>query len=157
LDGLISKELIDNHGYHYTLPTEAQWEYAARAGTTTPFNTGYCLSTDQANFNGKPISGCATGTNRVQTLPVASFPLIPSVGLHDMHGNVSELCFDSYEDYYNGVFTDPGSVTRGSSLIIRGGSWKNNAADCRSAARSIRYDIPESHVGFRVVILLSPP
>jgi sulfatase modifying factor 1 len=89
------------------LPTEAEWEYAARAGTSTPFNTGYCLETLQANYAGiRPYSGCGMGTYRNKTIFVGSFAP-NSWGLYDMHVNVSELCSDWYGDYSTLAQTNP--------------------------------------------------
>ena len=107
----------------YRLPSEAQWEYACRAGTDTPFNTGRCLSTDQANYNGNyPLSGCTGGTYRKKTLPVKSFS--PNAwGLYDMHGNVWEWCSDWYGKYPTGSVTDPEGPSSGSFRVERGGSW----------------------------------
>lgn len=81
------------------LPTEAEFEYAARANTITPFYTGECLTTDQANFNGEePYTNCEKGENRDKPLPVGSFP--PNAfGLYDMHGNIWEWTSDWYGEY----------------------------------------------------------
>ncbi|MCP4155865.1 MAG: formylglycine-generating enzyme family protein, partial [bacterium] len=91
----------------YRLPTEAEWEYTCRAGTETPFYFGNCLSTDQANYNGKyPLKGCTQGEYRNKTLSVASFK--PNAWeLYDMHGNVWEWCSDWYDDYPSESVTDP--------------------------------------------------
>ena len=112
-------------GNKYRLPTEDEWEYACRAGTTTPFSTGSCISTDQANYNGNyPMPGCSKGRYRKKTIEVASFP--PNAwGLYDMHGNVWEWCQDSCEwkdkvvtdKYYDGV-VDP-VCKSGSSRVYR--------------------------------------
>jgi len=104
----------------YRLPTEAEWEYAARAGTTTPFSFGRCLSTDQANYDGNyPLSGCTKGRYRGKTVSVASFS--PNAwGLYDMHGNVWEWCRDWYGDYPSGSVTDPGGPSTGSFRVGRG-------------------------------------
>jgi len=117
----------------YRLPTEAEWEYAARAGTTTPFSFGNCLSADQANYDGKyPLEGCAKGQYRKKTVPVESFA--PNAwGLYDMHGNVWEWCADWKGDYPSGSVTNPPSS--GSAHVLRGGGWNRIARDCRAASR----------------------
>jgi len=139
----------------YRLPTEAEWEYAARAGTSTAFSFGKCLSTDQANYDGRyPLKNCPKGEYRRKTLPVASFA--PNAwGLHDMHGNVWEWCQDWYgEDYPSGAVTDPGGPSTGSVRVLRGGSWRNGAGYCRAA---VRYrdtpDVRFRSIGFRLVRL----
>ncbi|MCD6273560.1 MAG: formylglycine-generating enzyme family protein [Deltaproteobacteria bacterium] len=125
----------------YRMPTEAEWEYACRAGTTTPFSFGRCLSTDQANYNGKyPLDGCSKGKYRKKTVSVASFS--PNAwGLYDMHGNVWEWCQDSCNweskvvtDTYRDGIVDP-FCTKGSRWVIRGGCWSFSARCCRSAIR----------------------
>ena len=120
----------------YRLPTEAQWEYAARAGTTTPFNTGSsCLETDQANYDGSyPLSGCSKGEYRQKTVRVGSFAPNPW-GLYDMHGNVMEWVQDVKGDYLAASITDPEGPAWGTHRVIRGGSWDNLPSDCRSARR----------------------
>ena len=137
----------------YRLPSEAEWEYAARAGTTTPFSFGETISTDQANYDGNFIYGSGKkGEYRQKTLPVGSFPANP-FGLHEMHGNVWEWCEDSFHNTYDGAPAD-GSAWVGkesSYRVYRGGSWDNDPADRRSANRS--RDTPtyrNSDVGFRV-------
>ena len=139
----------------YRLPTEAQWEYAARAGTTTPFNTGNCLSTDQANYNGsRPLSGCPKGENRRKTVRVGSFS--PNAwGLYDMHGNVWQWCQDWYGDYTSDSVTDPEGPSSGRYRIFRGGGWdRGGARGCRSASRGFLVVPPDRTcpaVGFRLV------
>ena len=117
------------------LPTEAEWEYACRAGTTTPFNTGNNLTTSQANYNGNgPYNNNAKGEYRRKTMPVGSFA--PNAwGLYDMHGNVWEWCSDWYGDYPNTAQTNPKGPASGSYRVIRGGSWADYAGSCRSAYR----------------------
>ncbi|NJL60112.1 MAG: formylglycine-generating enzyme family protein [Desulfobacteraceae bacterium] len=119
----------------YRLPTEAEWEYAARAGTTTSFAFGKCLSTDQANYDGNnPLSGCPKGQYRQKTVPVGSFD--PNAwGLYDMHGNVWEWCADWKGDYPSSAVTDPIGAENGSYRVLRGGGWYYFARDCRSAYR----------------------
>ncbi len=129
------KKLNKKEGKAYRLPTEAEWEYAARAGTTTPFAFGSCLSTDQANYDGNyPLEGCTKGKYREKTVTVASFAS-NSWGLYDMHGNVWEWCSDWYGEYPTGAVTDPAGPGRGSYRVLRGGGWLNLACYCRSAGR----------------------
>jgi len=139
-----------------TLPTEAQWEYACRAATTTPFNTGTCLSNIQANYDwAYPYSTC---TNTYTTLPgktqaVGTYP--PNTyGLFDMHGNVWEWCSDWYGAYPTTAQANPTGAATGSRRIFRGGSWGHSTQSCRSA---YRYDLnPSSYTnsgGFRVVFV----
>jgi formylglycine-generating enzyme required for sulfatase activity len=136
----------------YRLPTEAEWEYAARAGTKGPFYTGKCLSSNRANYNGKyPLSGCPKGEYRQKTTRVGSF--VPNAwGLYDMHGNVSEWVQDWYGAYPSGMGTDPTGPSSGSRRVVRGGSWHSSASVCRSAFRYSR--TPGSfggNLGFRLV------
>jgi len=134
------------------LPTEAEWEYACKAGTTTPFNTGANLTTDQANYNGNfPYNNNPKGQNRGKTLPVGSFAP-NSFGLFDMHGNAWEWCSDWYAEYTAAAKTNPKGPSSGSFKIYRGGGWDLIAQFCRSARR--RYLEPDRRVnsmGFRVV------
>ncbi len=138
----------------YRLPTEAEWEYAARAGTTTPFAFGDCLSTDEANYDGNyPLQGCPEGEYRKKTIPVGSLKS-NAWGLYDMHGNVWEWCQDWYKkDYYKeSPVDDPQGPDSGEYRVIRGGYWYRNAAYCRSADRD--GDTPEfrnSDLGFRLL------
>jgi formylglycine-generating enzyme required for sulfatase activity len=109
-------------GEKFRLPTEAEWEYACRAGTTTAFNTGTDLAKDQTNFDGGG------------TVDVGSFR--PNVwGLYDMHGNVWEWCSDWYGGYDVSKKNDPRGAAKGTDRVLRGGSWFNNAGRCRSASR----------------------
>lgn len=136
----------------YRLPTEAEWEYAARAGTVTPFYTGKCLSTDQANYNGdSPYPGCPKGKNREKTVRAGSFA--PNAwGLYDMHGNIYEWCQDWYGEYPQGNVTDPVGPATGSGRVIRGGYWRGQMGYCRSAYRdAITPSADSDIVGFRLV------
>lgn len=142
-----------------TLPTEAQWEYACRAGTRTPFNTGQKLSYNDANFDwthpyNSPVNMLMTSPGK--TLPVGSFPA-NAYGLCDMHGNVWEWTKDLYGKYpkeaqidYSGPDESPGM---GQMHIFRGGSWNNYAFWCRSASRRINESTYNANIlGFRVAV-----
>lgn len=136
-----------------SLPTEAQWEYACRAGTTTGFYTGECITSDQANFNGtQPSKGCDKSNYKNNITPVGSYPA-NAWGLYDMHGNVWEWCSDWYAIYDQRPQNDPKGPLNGTKKAGRGGSWYSNARDCRSANRNGR--IPEYRnfmLGFRIVM-----
>jgi len=136
----------------YRLPTEAQWEYVCRAETDSPFWTGQCLSTDEANYDGNnPQKKCPKGIYRKQTTPVKKFS--PNQwGLYDMHGNVWEWCSDLFGDYSKGTVTDPKGPDKGPGRVYRGGAWFYGADSCRSASRN--YFPPNSRnndLGFRVL------
>ena len=132
-------------GYQYRLPTEAEWEYVCRAGTTTEWNTGASLVCGQANF-----SGCGSG----QTTAVGSYPANPW-GLFDTHGNVWEWCLDWWDgsaNYPSSAVSDP-YVSSGPYRVLRGGSWNLTADYCRSAFRN--FSSPGAALifcGFRVVL-----
>ncbi len=137
----------------YRLPTESEWEYAARAGTKMTFAFGNCLSTSQANYDGNyPLKGCSKGTFRKKTVSVGSFS--PNVrGLYDIHGNVKEWCQDVYTgDYQSRSVTEYTGSGGGSTRIFRGGSWSYEARDCRSANRdNFSPDNRVDDLGFRLV------
>ncbi len=142
---------------HYRLPSEAEWEYAARAGTTTPFNTGNCITDQQANFEGNAFkaAGCEhAGENRKKVLPVASFPA-NAFGLYDMHGNVWEWVEDCWHQNYDGAPSDgrvwPGTVGECERHTMRGGTWHGTVSYMRSAYR-FRYprEIRTGGLGFRL-------
>lgn len=140
----------------FRLPTEAEWEYACRAGTTTPFHTGGLISTTQANYDGRGTYGSGQkGVYRRKTSPVGSFG--PNRwGLYDMHGNVFEWCQNFYSLYPDGSVTDPAGPLTGEERVLRGGDWNNPPANCRSGHRYKK--LPYSRntgVGFRVVLDLS--
>ena len=120
----------------YRLPTEAEWEYACRAGTETPFSFGRCLSTEQANYWGThPFVGCNKGVYREKPDLVKNFP--PNAwGLISMHGNVWEWCQNWLGGYPAGAVTDPLGPRSGTSRVIRGGGWNSYANACRSGNRS---------------------
>ena len=160
------KKLSARTGKKVMLPTEAQWEYACRAGTTTAFHTGDALKPGQANapipsnpgvwdtimaWVGKFLPQKA---KTIQTTPAGSFP--PNgFGLYDMHGNVWEWCSDRYGgDYYaNSPKTDPQGLDSGWNRVLRGGSWYYDLLYCRSACRF--WDSPgyrNYDIGFRVAV-----
>jgi formylglycine-generating enzyme required for sulfatase activity len=117
----------------YRLPTEAEWEYACRAGTATPFSTGANLTTDQANYNGNfPYAGGARGIYRATPTPAGTFAPNPW-GLADMHGNVWEWTSDWYGPYVHGPAIDPHGPPDGEKKVIRGGSWYFDANSARCA------------------------
>jgi len=118
------------------LPTDAEWEYACRAGTTTVFNTGNNLLTSDANYNGNhPYKNNAKGENRGRTLQVGSLPS-NAWGLHDMHGNVWEWCSDWYYAYSNEKQTNPIGPEKGVNRVARGGGYTSRAQECQSANRN---------------------
>ena len=124
-------------GMTYQLPTEAQWEYACRAGTTTVFSWGDTASSTQANFDGNyPYGGAAKGPYLGRTTDVGQYAANPW-GFHDMHGNVPEWCADWYGDYPTGAVTDPVAALgySYSYRAARGGSWDSWANSARSAFR----------------------
>ena len=122
-------------GGGFGLPTEAQWEYACRAGTTTAFSFGTTITTDQVNYNGDyPFDGETKTLNRQKTLPVKSLPPNPW-GLYEMHGNVDQWCSDWYGEYFPGTISDPIGLTSGSHRVVRGGTWYIAARSCRSSFR----------------------
>lgn len=142
-------------GKRYRLPSEAEWEYAARAGMTTPFNTGSCIDTSEANYDGKyDYNYCRAmkRNNRQRTLPVASFAA-NGLALHDMHGNVWEWVEDCWHEDYRGAPTDGSAWSDGSCAkrVLRGGSWNVEPRALRSAERNWEWakDRGNSH-GFRV-------
>lgn len=140
-------------GYRFSLPTEAQWEYACRAGTRTAFSWGSSLRGDKANCDGRyPYGTNARGWFLGKTAPVGSYAANPW-GLFDMHGNLAEWCEDGYYAYPSGVVTDPLGPSRGLSHVIRGGSWRDPAHNCRSARRFGLVDnMIRDFVGFRFVL-----
>jgi formylglycine-generating enzyme required for sulfatase activity len=147
---------LSNHTKRqYRLPSEAEWEYACRAGTKTPFHFGETITTDLANYDGQK----SKGFYRQETTEVGSFEISNNFGLYDMHGNVWEWCLDDWHDNYSNAPKD-GSVwtsQSGNRKVLRGGSWINYPHSCRSASRS-SYVRDEHHyiilnIGFRVCYL----
>ncbi len=169
--------LSQRTGRHYTLPSEAQWEYACRAGTTTPFAFGATLTDHLANYDANTtyVDG-PKGEYRQQTTPVGLFPA-NAWGLQDMHGNVYEWCLDHWHDSYEGAPADGSPwlntteltkktttkkrtdrVSQNEDRLLRGGSWSSNLRYCRSACRGPdRPDYANNGVGFRVVCLPQGP
>ncbi|WP_373541454.1 formylglycine-generating enzyme family protein [Chamaesiphon sp.] len=157
------QRLSRKSGRTYRLPTEAEWEYACRAGTTTPFHFGETITTDLANYRGTDDeelkrSGSygrgSKGIYRQETTPVVNFP--PNAfGLYDMHGNVWEWCQDHWYDNYEGAPIDGSPWLSDDSnhrRVVRGGAWIAIPRNCRSATRDS--SIPTNHhdlIGFRVV------
>jgi formylglycine-generating enzyme required for sulfatase activity len=122
------------------LPSEAEWEYACRAGTTSAFSFGMEIDDDQVNYD----------SNIGQTVPVKALPANPW-GLYQMHGNVWEWCQDWYDEYPTGSVIDPSGVTEGADRVLRGGSWLNDARLVRSALRfNYTPDDRRYNLGFRL-------
>lgn len=148
--------------WEFRLPTEAQWEYACRAGTTTATAFGEGLSSKQANFKGKPYNGGEPGPSLGRAAPVGSYPANPW-GLHDMHGNTYEWCRDWAHaklpggvdpDLHDARATAQLNRTGDASRVRRGGCWADDGWPCRSACR-LRFE-PErryDHIGFRVAVV----
>jgi formylglycine-generating enzyme required for sulfatase activity len=140
-------------GKPYRLLTEAEWEYAARAGTTSRFSTGDAISSRQANFDGSSDGSGPSDVNRQKTLPVGSF-LPNAFGLYDMHGNAMEWVEDCWHtEYTDAAPTDGSAWLEGdcNGRVMRGGSWEDSSSELRSAARTGEYKDNSSYVdGFRV-------
>ena len=163
------KWLCEKTSKRFRLPTEAEWEYACRARSFSPFTTGKNLTIEQANYNGNYpydentkkiyLQKREKAIYRKETVPVDSFA--PNAwGLNNMHGNVWEWCSDWYGDnYYNeckvkGVVDNPQGPETGSSCVLRGGSWYDEAGICRSAYRSSTPpNKSASNIGFRCVFI----
>lgn len=137
------------------LPTEAQWEYACRAGTTTPFSFGENITPEEVNYDGNhPYASGEKGLYRGKTVPVKSLPSNPW-GLFEIHGNVLEWCRDWYGAYPEETdgepLADPEGPEEGVSRVLRGGSWFDYGRYVRSASRD--RDAPDyraRHIGFRL-------
>ncbi|MBC6434679.1 formylglycine-generating enzyme family protein, partial [Nostoc sp. HG1] len=151
-------------GRPYSLPSETEWEYACRAGTTTPFHFGETITSELANYNATETYGAGVkGTYREETTEVGSFKVANAFGLYDMHGNLWEWCLDDWHDNYEGAPTDGSpwwddndniSQKKGNA-VLRGGSWFNDPDYCRSASRYFNVRAERGYfdndVGFRVV------
>jgi formylglycine-generating enzyme required for sulfatase activity len=152
------KKLSQKAGRNYCLPSEAEWEYACRAGTTTPFHFGETITTELANYEGDSTYASAPkGKNRQETTEVGSFS--PNAfGLYDMHGNIWEWCQDTWHDSYKGAPSDGSAWIDNDNKIrtLRGGSWYDLPGKCRSASRNLNFrvgrDLIHSNLGFRVVV-----
>jgi formylglycine-generating enzyme required for sulfatase activity len=136
------------------LPSEAEWEFACRAGATTQFSYGNTLGSDQANFNGRfPFGGAPGGPNRERAVPVGSYKA-NSWNLYDMHGNIAEWCLDWYDPAYygNSDKSDPLGPKEGKLKVVRGGSWSQKASSLRSARRAgYNPTMRLNTIGFRCV------
>jgi formylglycine-generating enzyme required for sulfatase activity len=134
-------------GKTYRLLSEAEWEYAARAGTTTAYSTGKTISPRQANYDGSGDGSGPSQANRQKTMPVGSFPA-NAFGLHDMHGNVSQWVEDCWHDDYTAMAPADGSAWLDgdcSGRVLRGGSWGDSEVELRSAARTGEYKSNSSY------------
>ena len=149
------QKLKEKTGRNYRLPSEAEWEYACRAGTTTPFHFGATLTSNLANYDCTSIYQSEPKREyREKTTEVGIFP--PNAfGLYDMHGNVWEWCLDHWHDNYNGAPTDGSawlSDNDNNYRLLRGGSWDNSPRSCRSASRARYNPAQRGHIiGLRVV------
>ncbi|KAF0236227.1 MAG: sulfatase-modifying factor protein, partial [bacterium] len=155
------QRLSQKTGHYYRLPSEAEWEYAARAGTTTPFSFGQTVTARLANFDGSSPYGLARKSiYRTSTTEVGSLANPNLFGLYDMHGNVWEWCQDIWHDNYDGAPTDEQPWDTGEKptlKVLRGGSWDYSGYGCRSAFR----DRATAHIrspfnGLRVVLNIKP-
>ena len=154
---MFCEKLSKRTGRQYTLPSESQWEYACRAGTTGDFSFGPTLTSDVANYNGKfTYRDEPEGIYRHETNPAGDYPP-NSFGLHDMHGGLWEWCADHWHDDYIGAPSDGSSWIQGGDQdhrITRGGSWHDTPDVCRSAVRlKFPASAGEEIVGFRVSLL----
>ena len=145
--------LSEKTGETYRLLNEAEWEYSARAGTTTPFSFGQDITTSQANFDGNsPYTGEADGIFREKTAAIGSFPS-NAFGLHDFHGNVTEWVADCWNDSYDDAPSDGSARMTGecNRQVLRGGSWQARPMHIRSADR-VRFNTGSrnGYIGFRV-------
>jgi formylglycine-generating enzyme required for sulfatase activity len=151
---IVSLLAVKDKGWVVDLPTEAEWEYACRAGANTLFHHGNSLSSQQANFNGNlPYGSAAKGPFLQRTTKVGSYAA-NGWGLYDMHGNVNQWCKDWYDKgyYQNSDKRDPSGPTNGESHVGRGGTFSASAGNCRAARRMSRGS--QEDFGFRLVVRL---
>jgi len=155
-------------GKQYRLPSEAEWEYACRAGTTTPFHFGETITSELANYNANyTYGGGPKGEYREETTSVGSFKVANAFGLYDMHGNVWEWCLDDWHSNYENAPTDGSGwfnedndnfSQKTARVVLRGGSWVNLPGLCRSAFRVnnnwAERDYIDFNFGFRVVCVV---
>src|SRR5439155_5290728 len=151
------KKLREKDKKIYRLPSEAEWEHACRAGTTTPFYFGETLTPEIVNYDGThPYGSALKGASRWKSTPVGSFGLANAFGLYDMHGNVWEWCLDRYHEGYEYGPKDGSAWEKHAEKprVLRGGSWLSYAHFCRAASR-FRYtpDFRGRSYGFRVVMM----
>ncbi|MGL5793081.1 MAG: formylglycine-generating enzyme family protein, partial [Waterburya sp.] len=136
--GLFCEKLSALIGRQFRLPTEAEWEYACRGQTQTPFHFGSTIGTELANYNGEDVYGSGfEGENRRKTTDVDSF-FANRFGLYDLHGNVAEWCADTWHSNYQDAPDDGGAWTSNNSKdlrVLRGGSWLHLPGNCRAAQR----------------------
>ena len=165
LNRILESRLPQDTGKQYRLPSEAEWEYACRAGTTTPFHFGETITSELANYNASYTYGSGSkGIYREETIPVGSFDVANAFGLYDMHGNIWEWCLDDWHNNYKGAPIDGSSwfddkndnlSQKAGRAMLRGGSWSNSSGYCRSAFRrnhrAGRDDSNNIKLGFRVV------
>ena len=151
------RRLSDRVGKEYRLPSEAEWEYACRAGTTTPFHFGETIDAEVANYRTTKVYGRGKeGEYRGKTTPVGSFKVANAFGLFDMHGNVYEWCADTWHSNYEGAPEDGSAWIEHNetSHLLRGGSWNGSPDNCRSAYRYyLNADDRYNYIGFRVACL----
>jgi formylglycine-generating enzyme required for sulfatase activity len=151
LTGLEKKEGRVPDGWKYVLPTEAQWEYACRAGTATAYPWGNDINSSRANYNW--VGGWNSGNDFKKTRDVGQYATSPW-GFFDMHGNVWEWVSDWKANYLPGAQTDPEGPASGSHRVERGGSWHYDGKYLRSARRGnphhTRPDHRSNNIGFRV-------
>ena len=146
----VLRRLSQKTGEKYRLPSEAEWEYACRAGTSTPFHMGETITSELVNYGVASAEPGSEGVYRGQTTEVGSFSA-NAFGLYDMHGNVWEWCVDHWHDNYTGAPTDGTAwiaENKETRRVMRGGSFSNPPAVCRAASRSSTTD----HIADRITI-----
>ena len=149
-------------GRRYRLPTEAEWEYACRAGTTWPFSLGGTIEPDWVNYNGRqPYASASKDTYRQQSVAAGSLGVANAFGLYDMHGNVWEWCLDVWHENYAGAPVDGSawlSEAEKPPRVLRGGAWDSPAGECRSSERRQAAALLRmNNVGFRIVAEIDAP